>query len=151
MKKLIERPNIAENYISTSINKQFGELLNLLEQRELPDEIVKLINQEIKKINSISNADKNFMKTIKKTENSITKLVEKRLKIVPKKYYTKQWLILGMIIYGPPMGLFLGLILGNIGFLGIGFPLGMAIGLVIGSNMDKKALNEGRQLDIEIK
>ena len=30
-------------------------------------------------------------------------------------------------------------------------PLGMAIGIAIGAGMDKKALEEGRQLDIEIR
>jgi hypothetical protein len=36
-------------------------------------------------------------------------------------------------------------------FLGIGLPIGMAVGSALGSGMDKKALAEGRQLDIEIK
>jgi len=35
--------------------------------------------------------------------------------------------------------------------LGIGLPIGMAIGVKVGSNMDKKAFNEGRQLDFEVK
>jgi hypothetical protein len=36
-------------------------------------------------------------------------------------------------------------------FLGVGLPIGMAIGLAVGTGMDKKALAEGRQIDIEIK
>ena len=36
-------------------------------------------------------------------------------------------------------------------FLAIGIPLGMAIGIGLGTGMDKKALEEGRQLDIEIR
>jgi hypothetical protein len=37
------------------------------------------------------------------------------------------------------------------GLIGIGLPLGMSAGIAVGSQMDKKAFEEGRQLDIEIK
>ncbi|MFD2597795.1 hypothetical protein ACFSQ3_02435 [Sphingobacterium corticis] len=40
---------------------------------------------------------------------------------------------------------------GNIGLLGIGLPIGMALGLAVRATMDKKAKQEGRQLDLEIK
>jgi len=33
----------------------------------------------------------------------------------------------------------------------IGLAIGMAIGMAIGTGMDKKALEEGRQIDLEIK
>ncbi len=45
------------------------------------------------------------------------------------------------------MGVLFGLRIGNMGMLGIGLLIGMAIGLGLGSSMDKKAYNEGRQLD----
>ena len=35
--------------------------------------------------------------------------------------------------------------------LAIGIGIGMAIGVGVGSSMDKKAFNEGRQLDFEVK
>jgi hypothetical protein len=35
-------------------------------------------------------------------------------------------------------------------FMGIGMPIGIPIGLAIGSGLDKKAAEEGRQLDVEI-
>jgi hypothetical protein len=49
------------------------------------------------------------------------------------------------------MGTALGLSLGNMGLLGLGLPVGMFIGLAMGARMDKKAEEEGRQLNIEIK
>ena len=49
------------------------------------------------------------------------------------------------------MGVPFGLSIGNLGMLGIGLPIGMAIGVGVGSSMDKKAFNEGRQLDFEVK
>jgi len=35
--------------------------------------------------------------------------------------------------------------------LGIGFPIGLALGMAVGTGMDKKAFEEGRQIDLEIK
>jgi hypothetical protein len=36
-------------------------------------------------------------------------------------------------------------------FIAIGLPIGMVIGIGIGTGMDKKALAEGRQIDVELK
>jgi hypothetical protein len=49
------------------------------------------------------------------------------------------------------MGVAFGISLGNLGLLGLGLPIGMAVGVGVGSMMDKKALQEGRQLDFEVK
>lgn len=37
------------------------------------------------------------------------------------------------------------------GLIGIGLPIGMVIGMAVGSDLDKKAVKSGRQLDVEIK
>ena len=60
-------------------------------------------------------------------------------------------MVLGMSAFGIPMGVLFGLSIGNMGMLGIGLPIGMAIGVGLGSSMDKKAYNEGRQLDFVVK
>lgn len=36
-------------------------------------------------------------------------------------------------------------------FMGIGLQIGLSLGLGVGASMDKKALGEGRQLDIDLK
>jgi hypothetical protein len=77
--------------------------------------------------------------------------LEKELKVVPKNYYRTLWMALGMSAFGLPIGTAIGLFLGNIGLLAVGLPIGMGIGAVVGTNMDKKALAEGRTMDIEIK
>jgi hypothetical protein len=43
-----------------------------------------------------------------------------------------------------------GIGLDNMAFLGLGLPIGLAIGAVLGLRMDKKAFEEGRQLDVKI-
>ena len=151
MKKLIERPNISENLKASNAYQQLGKLLNTLEVKELSAETVDLINQEIEQLNSIAGIDIYFLKATKEKENIVIKLVEKKHKIVPKNYYKKLWMILGMSVFGVPMGVAFGLSIGNLGMLGISLPIGMAIGVGVGSNMDKNAFNEGRQLDFEVK
>lgn len=130
---------------------QFVKLLNELKKRELSEDLIKSVNLSVDKINSSTLTSKQLIKFIKKEQSSILKQIEKEHKIVPKNYYRNLWLALGMSAFGLPIGVALGLSVGNIGLLAIGLPIGMAIGLAFGSSLDKKALNEGRQLDIEIK
>jgi hypothetical protein len=151
MKKLITRQKIAENTKMANQYKQLEAMLNVLEARNLPQETTDFINQEIERLNAIADADKSFARTIKNTENKILRYVEKKHKIVPQKYYAKLWLVLGMSAFGIPLGVAYGLVMKNMGLLGIGLPIGMGVGAAFGTYLDKKALNEGRQLDIEIK
>jgi hypothetical protein len=151
MKKLIERQHILENTKALSRYHQLGELLKALEKRELPNEIIDFINQHIELLNSVSDAEKYFAKTIKEKENEILKHIEKKTNIVPKNHFRKRWLSLGSGAFGLPIGVVLGAGSGNMGLLGAGIPIGMGIGIVVGSSMDKKAFNEGRQLDFEVK
>lgn len=88
---------------------------------------------------------------MKRQQTEILKFVEKELKIVPKNYYRNLWVALGMSAFGLPLGVAFGLSIGNMGLMALGLPIGMAIGVLVGSSMDKKALEQGRQLDIEIK
>ncbi len=151
MTKLITRQNISESSKASNYYQQLGKLLNALEVKELAEETVDLINQEIEQLNSISAIDKYFVKAIKEKENRIIKLLEKKHKIVPKNYYRKLWMVLGMSAFGLPIGLVFGLSIGNLAMIGSGLPIGMGIGVGVGSSMDKKAFNEGRQLDFEAK
>ena len=56
-----------------------------------------------------------------------------------------------MAVFGLPLGVIFGLIISNNpAYIGGGIPIGMCLGIGIGSNMDKKALKEGRQLNFKI-
>jgi hypothetical protein len=151
MNKLITRQEIEGNVKATSQYNQLGTLLNALELMKLPKETTDFIDQEIVQLNAIADADKYFVKAIKDKENKILKFVEKKHKIVPKKHYQTLWMVLGMSAFGLPMGTAFGLIMGNIGLLGIGLPIGMGVGVGVGTYLDKKAFNEGRQLDVDLK
>ncbi|AEL24991.1 hypothetical protein [Cyclobacterium marinum] len=142
------RPEISENAKLSKIYSQFENLITVLNGIGLPDNIKETINASIEQLNSASKD--NLLKKTKKEQVKIVKLIEKQLKIVPINHYRNTWMALGMVVFGLPLGIAFGTILDNIGLLGIGLPIGMVIGLAVGTGMDKKAKEEGRQLNIEV-
>ncbi len=149
--ELKERQNISDNIVLSRIYNQFRELLKELKNKELPHTIIESVNQDIEELNSASLTDNELKKLVKQKQTRIIKLIEKELKIVPKNHYRNLWLAVGMSAFGLPIGVAFGLSMSNMGLLAIGLPIGMGIGIAVGSGMDKKASQEGRQLDIEIK
>lgn len=147
---LKRRPGIESNSKLQKTLLQLEKLLAELEQQELNHTLVTSINKEIVALNSIPTSDKNLRKQIIKGQTNIIKIAEKELKLVPKNYYRNLWLAIGMAVFGLPIGIIIGFALDNMAFLGIGLPMGLAVGIAIGTGMDKKAQEEGRQLDIEI-
>ena len=117
----------------------------------MPDKTVEIINKHIEDLNSSLISGNGFKRQLIKKQTQIVKLLEKEHKLVSKNYYRNLWMILGMSAIGLPIGVAFGVSIGNMGLLVIGLPIGMVIGLALGSGMDKKALKEGRQLNIELK
>ena len=151
MNELKQRPGIHQNTKLSSTYAQLVKLIGELQKKDLPDTIFKRINQDIDALNAMSDADQRLGKEIRRKQAQLIQQLEKDLKIVPKNHYRNTWLAIGMAVFGVPIGVALGMGLGNMAFLGIGVPLGMVVGMAVGAGMDKKALQEGRQLDIEIK
>lgn len=146
--ELKQRPNITQKYFIREY-EFYSRLIVELKKRELPDEIVNTINQDIAELNAISEPLKVLRKQIQKKQQVLLERLEKELKLVPKGYYRNKWMTLGIAI-GLPFGTAFGAALGNMAFLGIGLPIGLAIGLAIGGEKDKKAAAEGLQLDVEV-
>jgi hypothetical protein len=128
----------------------FKKLVSEISKRELPESIITTINKEIGTLNAILETDKAFKKGLGKAKNTMLKTLEKELKIVPKFHYRRLWMVLGMSAFGIPIGISFGAGTGNFGMLGVGIAIGMGIGVAIGSEMDRKAQVEGRQLDVEL-
>lgn len=144
----IQRPKLTDK--TKSAYEQFERLIIEIKKKKLPDEIELVINKHISHLNGVTGTGKSLRKDIRKEQSKIVGLLAQKLKIVPKNYFRKTWFVLGMTVFGIPIGAALGGSLGNTAYLGIGLPIGMSIGLAMGSNMDKKAKEEGRQLDIEL-
>ena len=151
IKELKNIPDIDQHKKLYASYAQFDKLLMELRTKELPNETVNTINDGIDQINSVSESEKVLRRQINKTQSRIIKLIEKEHKLVTKNHYRNTWLAVGMAAFGIPLGVAFGASLGNMAFLGIGLPIGMAIGIAVGAGMDKKAFEEGRQIDLEIK
>ncbi|MDD3333769.1 MAG: hypothetical protein WC191_10595 [Proteiniphilum sp.] len=148
--ELRKRKGIGENKQLIDAYIQFEKLLTQLRKRKLPDEVVQAINTNIDLIDPDPGTEEDLRKQLRKTQSDILRLIEKELKLVPKNHYRNVWLALGIAAFGVPLGVVFGASLGNMGYLAIGIPFGLSIGLAIGTGLDKKAADEGRQLDVEI-
>ena len=151
IKELTNRPDIDQHKRLFASYSQLDKLLIELRRKDLFDETVNSINDGIDKVNSVLESEKELRKQIKTVQSSIIKLIEKNHKLVTKNHYRNTWLAVGMAVFGIPLGVAFSASLGNMAFIGIGLPLGMVIGIAVGSGMDKKAYEEGRQIDLEIK
>ena len=149
--ELKQRPDLKGNDKLESAYIQFGKLISELNSRELPHEVALAVNAEIEDINTTTDQGRELRKHIRQNQTRVIKLVEKKLKLVTKNHHRNTWLAIGMAAFGIPLGLAFGTSLGNMGFIGIGLPIGLAIGIGVGTQLDKKAAEEGRQLDLELK
>lgn len=145
-----ERPEYALNERQNKKSNCFSSLISELRKRPLSEKEVEAINNEIKNINASTGNEKDFMKTLAKSQANILKVIEKESKLVVKNHYRNLWLVLGMSAFGIPIGVAFGISIGNLGLLGLGFPIGMGIGVAVGTSLDNKAAKEGRQLDVDL-
>lgn len=139
--------------LNVRLRKRFiylRRLLNEVKKKEIPEDISTRINERIEEINLFAGSNKELQRTINKSLYFIVKLLERKLKIVPRSFYRTRWLIMGMILIGIPLGAIIGYVMGKMVYLGLGIPSGLIIGLFIGNHLDKKALSENRQLDIDV-
>jgi len=143
-----DRDRFAQGTRITKRYLGFQKLIGELRKRALPEESVKKLNEQIAILNACSETDKAFSKTLRKCQNAILEQLEKELKLVPKNHYRTRWTGLGMTVFGVPIGIALSAGINNYAMLGAGIGIGLGIGLAIGTDMDRKAGNEGRQLDI---
>lgn len=149
--ELKDRLNSTGDIKFSQIYFQFRELLNELRKKELPANILASIHESVETLNASFLTGEDLRKLVKQKQTALLKQLEKELKIIPKSYYQNLGTVLGISGIGVPIGVAFGLSIGNMGLLGLGLPIGMGIGTVIGLAMDKKALNEGRQLNTAIK
>lgn len=130
---------------------QFRKLVTELKKRELPSVIVEFINDNIQLVNLAIDKKYDLRKQIRVSQRAMIKLLERELKLVPRGYYRNLWMVLGMAIFGVPIGVIWGQLTDNMGTLGIGIAVGMVIGMALGSAQDRKAARDGRQLDVDYK
>ena len=151
IQNLKDRPEIEENSRLRKKYVQLQKLITELRNKELNDDVVIIINDNINSINSISSLDNRFSKLLKNTQSKILKVIEKHHKLATENHYRNIWLALGIGAFGVPIGVVIGAITGNMAFIAIGIPVGFGIGIAIGTMMDNKLKDQGKQLALEIK
>lgn len=136
-----------------AINKEYElleQLVQELQHRELPPEVVVELNTEIARLNAVLDQHSKLCFYVKLVKKKVLRTLYYDLEIVPKNYYRNLWLALGMLVFGLPLGVIFSTILDNISAIAIGLPIGLAIGIAIGAVMDRRALENNKQLELEI-
>lgn len=142
------KPDITTNKKLNYAYSRFKTLLEELRKKELPSNIIESINQKINEINFSTNSDQKLRKLLSTKHTEILGLVQKELKLFPENHYTLLWMTVGMAVFGLPIGIIYGKIVGNMGLLALGLPFGLGIGILVGMWFDNKIKKEGRQLSI---
>jgi DNA-directed RNA polymerase len=93
--QLKKRPNIGQDKKLNDKFTHFEKLINELKKKE--------INQYIEEVNSFLGSNKDFRVRIRKSKNSILKLINKELKLIPKNFYLFRWMSMGISIFGIPL------------------------------------------------
>jgi hypothetical protein len=146
--ELKEVQNISNNKNLNHTYSCFKELLQELRNKELSQKVIACISRDIKEINSSANTDKILSKLLNDKHTKILTLVKKEYKLIPKGRYTTLWAILGIIVFGLPLGIMYGKITDNMGIIGTGLSVGLGVGILVGMWFDNKVKKEGRQLNI---
>lgn len=128
---------------------KYQSLIEELNDRAIPEDLMEQVTEEVAILDEMPDSGKEFKKAAKKSLARVLKLLREEIDLVAKNYHRNTWMALGMTIFGLPIGMGIATAIGNFGMLGAFLPIGMGIGIAVGSGMDKKALTEGRQLDIE--
>tara|TARA_A100000171_G_scaffold17959_1_gene16484 strand:+ start:7970 stop:8407 length:438 start_codon:yes stop_codon:yes gene_type:complete len=117
------------------IIRQFIHLFEQLKTREIP---IEELGEPIVRLDRFLEIEPLRFGQLRTLKGNIHGVLKKKFEILPPHFYRGQWMSLGMVIFGIPLGT----ALGNIGFMGIGIPIGLAIGVA----KDKKAQEEGKML-----
>lgn len=147
--QLTNRNGLAQTKGLEKLYAKYQSLIEELNDRAIPQDLMEQVNEEVATLNEMPNSGKELKKATKKSFARILKLLREEIDLVAKNYHRNTWMALGMTIFGLPIGMGIATAVGNFGLFAAFMPIGMAIGIAVGSGMDKKALEEGRQLEIE--
>ncbi len=134
----------------SKLQLKLNALIEELNKRTLPDNIVLSFNALISEVNNYEGDKSGYIRKLRKVRFYIIRTCEKELKLVPRNLYMVRWMSIGLSAFGVPLGVIYGMLMDNMGFIGVGIGIGMTIGLSVGAGMDKKAKKEGRQLDVDM-
>lgn len=106
------------------------------------------LNEYLKELKTLLDQPELKPRIVTRYYTKLLSFIQKDYGYVTEKYYQNQWLAIGMAVFGIPFGMIFSLSLDNFAFIGIGLPIGMSVGIAIGTQKDKQAKAEGKQLQI---
>ncbi len=134
--------------IKMSIQK-LTDLLNALEsKKEFHNGDIRILERLEKLVKNTEEKPHMVNSHIDSCSADIITIAAKFYKLVSKKHYQNEWMTLGTSI-GLSFGVVIWLLSNDVVYFPLGISLGIVLGMAYGSELDKKALNEGRQLIIE--
>lgn len=122
-----------------------ANVFKALDEKSVPP---KGLDKHLKELRSLMSQEEVKAGQVTRYYTKLISFLQKNYGYVTQKYYQNQWLAIGMAAFGMPFGVMFGFALDNMAFLGIGLPIGMSIGIAIGTQKDKQAQAEGKQLNI---
>jgi F0F1-type ATP synthase assembly protein I len=144
LKKLLKE---TDNKRETKVYKAFIEILDNLKNRDLTEDQLLLIEDEIKILNLISNPE-NKKRYFSKRLVVFKQFLKDEFSLISEGYYTAIGISLGMC-FGMAIGTSIGVVGSSVGLaLGstLGMIIGLIVGLVIGRNKDTEAEKNNRVL-----
>lgn len=151
--ELIELKEVKTSSKQNSLYKTYLEysyLLDEIKEIQLPEPIIRSINRDIEQINYTSRSGGRLRRLIKQKINKVIKILNREVNVVPKRYYSGQWTLVGLLVLLVLNPVFILFDFSNQGYFGF-LTLLAALGCFFyGRSLDKKAEAEGRQLKTEI-
>jgi hypothetical protein len=144
---IMKSPRFGNDELLEAEYAQLGKIVDNLRGKALPIHVTLQINDELACINYFTGSRKDLHSHLRKSKAKILKLLEKNLRLVPKNHYRNAWSFMGISFFGIP-SVMTGLILGEAELIAAGIPLGICVGMVIGLLMDRKAVQNGYQLNV---
>lgn len=146
--QLKSRNNLDQTKGLEKLYTKYQSLIEELNDRAIPEDLMTQVNEQVVLLDGIEESGKVLKKEMQKSYARVLKLLREEINLVAQNYHRDQWMVLGMSIFGLPIGMGIASAIGNFGLFAAFMPIGMAIGIAIGAGMDKKAMEEGRQLDV---
>jgi len=124
------------------IYKEFIQILNGLDKRDLSNEDITSIEKKLQDLNLESNP-RYRKRYFKKQLYKFKGFLEKSFSLTTKNYFLNYYVSLGML-FGVVIGVLIGERSDKSMGISLGISIGMMVGVLIGKAKDAKALSEGR-------
>lgn len=143
---LFER-KMNDSKLSQKESLKLQKLIDELQGYTLPQNLIRSINYEIKRINDVvEQNEKIWFKRLDNGRNEILNLLRKEACILPKNYFFYRCLVFGLLPFDLPMGLFFLYLFSNGFSFWLGFFIGFLLSGLVGKIRDRYVAKQNRQL-----